>query len=340
MLTSVNCFLPSNVLRYSVHFKRSFAKKFTFNFFFLCLLLSIASCKMLPSDDKKYPGLDKLNYKIQLNPKLNTTYYYDITNSTDINVEMNEKAVTNLNKSTVGLSYVITKDSAGNFTFTIHYDKIHIHAKNGEVETDADADNGGFAASPVQKMLSTLKAAKLVATVTPKGEIKDISGYKELATQLMASLDPNDSNAKTEAQHQLDQLIGEGMIKKNLNQLFTFLPDSVVHPNQQWQSSVKQQTDFNLSTTNYYTLKEASDATVRIRSEGKIQGNGASIEMMGYPVLPNLKGFQKGDYELETTTGMLSKSKVNTEIKGTIQIMGREVPVTIVSEVSIDAHKM
>lgn len=75
-----------------------------------------------------------------------------------------------------------------------------MYTKNGELETEADAENASVSLNPADKMLGALKKSKLTVLVSPTGETKILSGYKELSEELMSTLDANDQNARSIAQ--------------------------------------------------------------------------------------------------------------------------------------------
>ena len=56
---------------------------------------------------------------------------------------------------------------------------------------------------------------------------------------------------------------------------------------------------------------------------------------MGYAVTGNLQGKRIGEYEVDAKTGMLLKNKVTAKVKGSFQMMGQEIPVTIKMEVKM-----
>jgi len=290
---------------------------------------------MLSDSDKQFAGQEGTTYDLRLKPKAGSTYYYTITNTTDIQIETEEKDIENLNKSTVGLLYAINKDSTGNYLFKMTYDKVHLYTKNGDVETEADGANAKFAMNPVEKMLGALQDASLVATITPTGEVKQISGYKELSDRLLSNLNSNDPNARQILQKQLDKIIGEGMVRNNLDQLFKMFPDSAVHLGDKWKINSRQSGDLNLNTYTFYRLNEITDGVAHISSESDIQSNNVPMALMGSSITTNLNGDQKGEYKLEAGTGMLLNGNITSDIKGTIQMRGREIPIKIKINVQI-----
>src|ERR1700722_155593 len=96
---------------------------------FIIVLFSF--CKTQPSSDRHYAdgNPDKV-YNLRLNPVVGSQYYYSITNESHFKMEVSDKKIDNQNKSAVGMSYVIGKDSTGNLLLNMAYDKIRIYTKN------------------------------------------------------------------------------------------------------------------------------------------------------------------------------------------------------------------
>lgn len=278
-------------------------------------------------------------YNLNLNPKPGSVYYYDIDNNSEIKLTLNDNEIHNINKSNTGISYIINKDNTGNYLLNISYERIHIYTKNGEQENDADSKNAKLSLNPTERMLGILKNASLTAVVTPKGEIKDISGYKELCSQLMANLDTNNVNVKQTAQSQLDKIVGSQLIQKNLNQLFKIFPDSAVHIGDKWKINTAQNGDFNLNVKSTFHLEDINKEIALVKSESEIEGDHTPLAMMGYSVIPNLKGTQKASYEVETSTGILLNSNIESEVKGNLEMMGREIPISIKVKVTMKGKK-
>jgi len=61
---------------------------------------------------------------------------------------------------------------------------------------------------------------------------------------------------------------------------------------------------------------------------------------MGQVVTTNLVGKQEGEYEMDVRTGMLIKSNINAHVTGTIQIMGKDVPVEVTTVTKMIGNKV
>jgi hypothetical protein len=283
----------------------------------------------------------KSNYfKPHLNPTPGSQYYYTISNEYNIEVEANGKKTNSLSKSEVGVTYNVQKDSAGNLLLHIRYDKIHLHTKSGDNETDMDADNAGSTFNPVEKMLGLLKTANVVATINPAGKIVAINGYKELGEKIIAGLNTTDAAAKSMAQSQWDKVIGEGLVKRNIDELFNVFPDSSIHIGDTWKMNTQQKGQINLNVSSDYKLKDIDDGVAIIESEGELASDKGQVDVMGTLVSGNLQGNQQGEYEVDTQTGMMLKNKVTAKVEGSLQMAGKDIPVTIKTTVTMNGKKL
>jgi len=309
-------------------------------FFFPTLLF--ISCRLQPGSDRHYSDSDKSKvYQLRLNPPIGSTYYYDITNESEFKLEVEDKKTKNTNKANFGVYYEINKDSSGNLLLNMSYDKIHIYTKKNDKETEMDAENSAASTDPVERMLGFVKNAKIRAIVSPTGDIKTVTGYKELGERMLANFDPNDSYGKNIASQQWEKLVGEGIVKKNMDELFRIFPDSAVHLGDTWKLTYKESGDIPLTAKTVFTLKDINDDIAIIGSEGIIVSDSSSTGFMSFNnASMNLKGKQEGEYEIERKTGMLISCRVKASIEGRLEMIGREIPVIIKTSLKMNGKKI
>jgi hypothetical protein len=298
--------------------------------FIAFLILFACSCKTNRDADRRYMDskADKV-YNLRLDPAPGSSCKYDIRHETDMKLEIDDRKVNNINRTSAVVNYGISKDSSGDFVFKISYDKIHLYAKNGDSETDADAANASTSINATEKMLGILKNATITASVSKGGKIKSVNGYKELGAKLIGGLAANDTYSRNIAQAKWDQVIGEGLVKKNMNELFAFFPDSAVHVGDQWKMSSRQKSDIPLNVVTTYRLKEINNGIADLSAEAVLTSDSSPINYMGTEVTASLDGNQEADYQVDLKTGMLKNCESNAKVSGTLQMVGREIPVTI-----------
>lgn len=302
------------------------------------LTILALSCRIQPGSNRNNDGENKI-YRLRLNPPAGSKYHLQISNSSKLHLEVSEKEIDKAKKMDVGIDYDISKDSAGNFLFAMTYNKIHLYTKNGEIVSDLDAENAATSLDPVEEMLGALKTARLVATVSPAGSVRSVSGYREVADRVLTGINAA-AGDKAKAQMQWKDVVEQGIIKKNMDQMFSIFPDSAVHVGDKWQLSSTEKTDLNFTVKSSYILKSISDGVANITCEGEIVTDSSSTTMMGYDVLPDLKGTQDGEYAMDIKTGMLLSCRVTAKITGTVQVMGREAKIKMDTEIKIDGQKL
>ncbi|HEV8284841.1 MAG TPA: DUF6263 family protein [Chitinophagaceae bacterium] len=311
------------------------------NFFSVLLAIAILiSCKTTPDSNRDYADKSKI-YKLQLSPLPGSKYHYDITNQSEIKIELDGKKTNNLTKSDVGVYYDINKDSAGNLLLAMSYDKIHLYSKNRDNETDIDAANADATLNPLEKMLGALKEANIKATLSPQGEVSNMQGYKEIGDKIISEFAVNDINAKDVMKTQWEKIVANGIVKSNVDELFKIFPDSAVHVGDSWKLSSKHGDEIGLNVKNIFTLKTINNDIAIIQSEGIISADSSSNNALGFGnVAADLKGKQQAEYEMETKTGMLISCKMKADVEGTMQAMGREIPMIIKTSLKITGRKV
>jgi hypothetical protein len=313
-----------------------------------CIVFLSVSCQMSSRPDKRHAGnnentngatSESNTYKLHFNPAAGSSYYYTINNESDIELEVSGKEINNRTASNVGVAYDIQKDSAGNIVLNMRYDKIHLYSKNGDKETEMDAANAASTSDPVEKMLGVLKGASVSATINSKGEVAALKGYKELGDKIMANLNAPDLNSRNMAQSRVDQVIGEGLIKKNMDQLLNLFPDTTLRIGDTWTLSSKQPGEIAFKVTTTYTLKDIDDGIAIIESRGEMANDKGVANVMGQAVTGNLEGRQEGTAEIDIQTGMLLSNTIKAKVEGTLQIVGRDIPVTINNTVKMQGKR-
>jgi hypothetical protein len=304
-------------------------------------VLIINACKTQPNSNRHYSDNDPNKiYRLQLNPKAGAQYTYTINKETEFELEVEGKKVDNKRRATMDVTYTIGKDSAGDVVLNMVYDKIHLYTKTGDKETDMDADKAEGSADPSEKMLGLLKGINIQAVVSPAGQIKSLNGFDEIKDKVLASFSPGDAYGRSMAGKQWDERVKEGLVKNNIEQLFNIFPDSAVHVGDRWKLSATQKEGINLHSQSSFQLKEIVDGTAVVHSEGEISSDHSTGEMGGATFTADLKGKQDGEFEMETATGMLLSSNIHSSIAGTMNMMGRDVPMTIRTDTKMQGRKL
>ena len=269
------------------------------------------------------------NFILELNPKSGSSYKYDIKSETILKMEVDEKKLDKINRTSAEVDYRIRKDSLGDFIMQIKYDKIHVYTKNGEEESDVDAANATYSINALERMLGELRGATLESSINSSGEIKSVKGYNELGAKLISEMTGTDMSTKKIAQTQWDKTIGEGVIKKNIKDLFAFVHDSSIRVGDSWKVKSKQESEIPLTVVTEYELKDLNSGVATLAVKSEISSDSGIVNYLGTEVTVDLKGKEEGEYRVDVKTGMLIHFEANSKVGGKMNVLGREFPITL-----------
>ncbi|MGN6600929.1 MAG: DUF6263 family protein [Ginsengibacter sp.] len=303
-------------------------------FLLLTLIILIFSCNIRPGGDRATTSPDKI-FQIKINPQAGTNYDYDVSNETDTRFEVNDNTIQNQSNTRYVVNYAIQKDTTGNFDIGINYKKIHIHSKINGQESDLDAGNSPSSTNPIENLLGALTRAKIKAIVNRSGKLIEVQGYKEIASNYFANTNL-DLNSKLAAEKQWQDLVEKTLVKANIQRLFQILPDSAIHIGDRWKTQYKEDGDLNFVVKNSSTLVSIDDGIAAIKSTGRIETDSSATSIMGFPMNSDLKGNQEGNYEMNIKSGMLEDGKITTKINGSLEVLGRQIPLTIDIKIKIE----
>ncbi|MES1225220.1 MAG: DUF6263 family protein, partial [Bacteroidota bacterium] len=261
------------------------------------------------------------------------------SNNSSVKIEVDEKKVETINKTNVGINYKINKDSAGHFLVQLQYKKIHVYSKNANTESDIDVADSATSSDPTTKMLALLTSSVITATINNSGEVIKIDGYRDAVNKMLSEMNTVDLNTKEAMQKQWQQLVEQKLVKTNVDQLFRIFPDSAVHVGDKWKLISKEAGDIAYFSKNFYTLKSVSDGIATIESDGEIMSDSTKTNYMNFEINSNFTGTQKGEYEVDIKTGMMVDCNMEVNIKGVLEMMGRDIPITISTKVKMKGKK-
>jgi len=303
---------------------------------FVLGLLSVFSCKnnkhnTQVSTDKKF--------RILLHFSPGAKYYYTIRTETETSVLLNNKKLETSNQSEMGLVYEVMNTKSDSIFVKITYDQLHINVKNKNGEQDLNTSNAAQSLNPLEKALGAIKGASMNMVLSTQGDVLHITGAKEIADKLLTGLNTQDAYVKEMMQQQIGKLIGDDFIKNNLAHEFKLFPDTAVYVGDSWsrknvESGIMQ---FDAPTTYRFTAVKGN--TAEVETESEISNNNTTI-VMGIQTVAKMEGKQGGYFETDTQTGLLMNGKSQASLEGTMQVMGRDVPVKIKISKVITAKKI
>jgi len=304
-------------------------KAFVFAF---SLLLFAGGCKPHLTSGRSNPG-DDMTYHIRFNPPSGSAFHYDLTNESNTRVKVEDKDVETRRKAEIGVNYRISRDSS-DIILQMNYDNIHIYTKNGDVVTELDAGDAPGSPDAGSQLLSGLKAASIVARVSPGGTIRSVTGYQQVINKVLETNYGQEADkAKTRLMWQ--QLVEQGIVKKNMDQLIRTFPDSALHVGDRWKINSTEKEDIPFDLENVYQLVSIDDGIATIRSEGQVTGDSTASMLIGYSVKSDLKGTEEGSYKIDIRTGMPVSAEITAKIEGSVLLAGRDAEIKMETEAKL-----
>jgi Family of unknown function (DUF6263) len=294
---------------------------------------------------------DKL--ALQLNFQKGKKYYYTTVNNQTIEQSFMGQTTTNSKKTTTGYIYEIKDiNKEGNYNVTITYDKVDVEKSESKERKSPIADD-------------FMKGFSFDMVVTPKGKVVQVSGMEKLMDKAMDAVLKTAVNADTTIQNAVDEkgnpvadtsmnddaakvvmkpvmdMIKNQFSDKNMSsmmeQLTNYFPESDVEVGDKWENVATLNTFVSMKIATTYKVVDMTDDIVKLDVDAKItSGEGAGI--MGMKM--DLDGTQAGTMEIDVKTGLVLKSSINQNIKGTIKMMGMEIPMKINGTNTLEAREM
>ncbi len=279
------------------------------------------------------------NYTFGLHLKAGDQYYYTINNTTAVTVDFDGKKINNNNVSNIGLLYRVIADTANKYVVQITYKKLHTVAKKGAATEEMDADNK-YSFNDNEKLLSALKDQSITITINQKGELLSVGGYKEIADHITAQLPQTNEEESKELQSKLASMLGESFIKSNVGANASLFPSHSIQPGDDWTKETTETTPFPIKGTTHYQLDDVDDNMAKITASSELVSSSGKTQIMGAEAMANLKGKSKSNYKLNTVTGIVVNEKATSNLEGTMQVMGREVPIEVSVEKMVEVKKL
>jgi hypothetical protein len=239
------------------------------------------------------------------------------------------------NTTTFLVDHEFSRDSSGMLKLQTSYRRIEISDnQNGTKETVVVSENSSSDDQESQIWQIFLKSKPYVVWNT-QGEVVRTGGLENLADSIFSNMNVDAStkfalrkkwqDAVTEMQQSLSQNLFPGFVK-----------DSMLTKGSAWTVKVKDKAlEIPVELETIFRLDSWNDTYANISSSASIDiDNVISSQVAGAKV--QLKGEQKGEYKIDLSTGLVSVSIIKTNAKGSVQMLGKTIPVSIENEVRVE----
>lgn len=222
--------------------------------------------------------------------------------------------------------YACTGEDSGNKKLTITYDHIVMNMVSPMGSMVYDSKNPQKNDKEMSSTLDSLIGKVFSISVAPDGRIVKTEGLEDLIKS---------QNSSNEMAGQFSDTV----VKQMMQTSFDIFPGKVVKIGESW--SKKSQMGFSgmrVNVENTYVLKS-------------IEGNKATIAMtsaMNLPTSDNdtiaamvqMTGKQEGTIDIDISSGQIISGKTTQDIKGTMTVMGQQMPMNIKGNIVISSKKL
>lgn len=306
----------------------------------LLISLFLFSCSGLSSQRHSHAASEP---KYQIVPRMADSvaqYYYAISSSVKSRYQVNDKKMESTGTSDLGLVFRMAKDSGDGIVVSITYDKLHVIMDNGSEHKDITARKGDSTADPVERMLGNILGSVLTLTLDKGGNIRKVSGTKELAQKILGAMGGADPAVRTTVEGQLGRLAGEAFVRSTLQQVFKLVPDSVQYVGDTW-THTQESDGLKLSIATTYTLKDVDGHVASIVGSSDIRDEGDEpVLFMDQSFPATISGEQESHFRVDLPSGLALEGQAKLSLKGTLQVLGKEVPIQIESQKKIEGKRM
>jgi len=185
-------------------------------------------------------------------------------------------------------------------------------------DKDTVGGNGDF-----MKAFGNIIGKKFQVTLTPKGKVVEIKGLKEIIDAMGSGKDDPTT------QKLLESTLDEKKLTSSFESSYHIFPDKPVKVGESWTQKSNVESMFPMDISTGYTLKDVSNGVAKISASGDFSMKKDDFESNGMKMKINFTGTYTGTYDLDLTTGISKTGNIQMPMKGTMELMGMEVPVTV-----------
>ncbi len=253
---------------------------------------------------------------------------YTFTNSRDVNTTMTIMGQDMAVKVKMAYGYAqevrsVAADGAMTVDFTFTRVAVDMSGSGNNISYDTDKKRSakGDSLLDLSRVCDPLLGRKYSAIITPMGKVASVKGLKELQDTLTPNLDPGNAQM-------LKGMLDEQQVTKSLESLYGFIPAAKVKVGDKWTQSSNLDFSMPISMDVTYTLKEVKSDIAKIEYSSNFDSKDDNYNAGGVKMKLALKGTMTGKCDLNIKNGLAPVSKSGFSLKGTMETMGTEIPVS------------
>ncbi len=225
----------------------------------------------------------------------------------------------------VGMNYqfAVLGDSAGWKKVEAVFDRMLMHVNSNGQGIDIDTDSSDNVEGPVGSIMKAIRSfvgQKFYYTINEKGEVGQVSGIKEIADRMKASVSGLGAGADG-----LSQVFNEENFRQNMEAAYKYYPKKPVAIGESWSASMNTTNNgIPMIMDGTYTLSSVSGNIATIKATGTLKtAEGATVQGMAMTMTGTFEGTT--DFSLSTGLPLKGTADMKTEMK--MDLQGQSIPV-------------
>jgi hypothetical protein len=275
--------------------------------------------------------------ELKLNLEKGEKYYYKFVNQQDITQEMMGDTVEFKQSITWGYELEVLDVVEGVMTIKTTYEHIQMSNDNQVFNLSYDSKEPLDSTNMFAFVMSNFINKSFTMDVSPDGIVSNVQGFDEIFSSIITELGEDGEmiiqNLRTQ--------FSEESVSENLELGFKIFPENKVKVGDTWFILNIVNGPFSMDIDNTYTLKSIKNGIAKIEISSTIKQDD---EISGIAMLPgaeiSIDGTQKGEMNVDISSGLVIKSSISQSIKQLIKAQGMEIPVNLESQLEISAVKL
>ncbi|MCM8538199.1 MAG: DUF6263 family protein [Lentisphaeraceae bacterium] len=178
--------------------------------------------------------------------------------------------------------------------------------------------------------LASLLNQSFTMEVSNSGKVRNVKGMDAIIENMIKSLPANNAALKIQMKAQFNQAFGNESIQKLMQQSFDIYPDTAVGLNDSWKDEHVVKTLYPITVKSNWLLEKFEKGGATLKVDATLTSD-AKFKMGAIECKANLAGTQKGHMTIDLKSGFCRESKLVQDIKGNLDMMQMQVPITIES---------
>ena len=184
------------------------------------------------------------------------------------------------------------------------------------------------------KVMSNLIGKSFMMYINEEGNVEKVEGLAEI----IGGVEGSQSEL-------LKQSFGDSSMIQNMNQITNIYPNQEVNIDDTWIKTFSGPIAgmMQSESTANFTLSQVSGDVATLEVDGqmsfsKLTGSGGNPMLQGAEF--NLNGTQQGTMEVDIASGLPVQTKLKQDISGNLEIQGMQIPMSIISDITITGKKL